>query len=138
MALLLDEDYAYLTEAGIEFEEDEANKFLIFRNFPLPEGLYNAGADVRTSVDVLYIIPSNYNTTGGDMFWVNPSLTRVDGVVIPAVSGPGQDSRTHANIEFLRWSRHWGNKPWKPKIDNVRTIVDRLTWAFTNPDAKRK
>jgi hypothetical protein len=133
MPLLFDADYTYLNENKLRFEEDEETRFLIFRDFPLPEGVYVAGGEVRATVDVLYIIPPNYNTEGGDMFWVNPQLAKADGEVIPNISGPNEDSRTYGGIEFLRWSRHWNNRPWKPKVDSASTIVDRLTWAFANP-----
>lgn len=137
MGLLLDDDYAYLAESGLAYVEVEAPRFLIFRDFRLPAGVYKSGTEIRDVVDVLYVIPGNYNASGGDMFWVYPYLERVDGKVIPNVNGPGQDSRTQDGIEYLRWSRHWHNKPWRPKIDNVQTIVDRITWAFAHPDAKR-
>jgi len=68
MALLFDEDYQIVKDAGLTFTEDEASRFLIFRDFPLPEGVYTANGQVRATVDVLYIIPPDYNTSGGDMF----------------------------------------------------------------------
>jgi hypothetical protein len=137
MPLLFDADYDYLKEIGLEVVEDEASRFLVFKNFPLPEGMYVANGEALSHVQVLYVIPPNYNTEGGDMFWTYPMPTRADGVAIPAVNGPGQDSRVFDGKEFLRWSRHWNNAPWRPKADDIRTIVDRLTWAFANPDAKR-
>lgn len=137
MALLFDDDYRFLAEVGIDHTEDEPSRFLIFKDFSLPGNIYVANDLPRTAVDVLYVIPPNYNTAGGDMFWVHPRLYRANGEPIPNANGPGEDSRTFAGIEYLRWSRHWNNRPWKPKIDNIRTIVDRLTWAFANPDAKR-
>jgi len=139
MALLFDEDYEILKDAGLTVKEDEALRFLIFRDFPLPDGIYTANGQPQTTVNVLYIIPPDYNTSGGDMFWVHPQLARADGNAIAAVNGAGQDSRIHAGVEYTRWSRHW-NRPgvrWKPKIDNIQTIIDRITWAFTYPDAKR-
>lgn len=137
MALLFDSDYAYLEEAGLDYVEDEATRFLIFKSFPLPDGVFKVGTAARSVVDVLYIIPPNYNTEGGDMFWLDCRLERTDGQAIPAISGPGEDSRTFGGVEYLRWSRHWNNKPWRPKVDNIEQIVSRLTWAFANPDAKR-
>jgi hypothetical protein len=137
MSLLLDEDYQYLAGTGLEVDEDERSRFVIFRDFPLPKGMYKDGAETLEAVDVLFVVPGNYNASGGDMFWVHPFLTRVDGKAIPAVSGPRQDSRTHAGTEYTRWSRHWNGKPWKPKVDNIQTVVDRITWALANPDAKR-
>ena len=137
--LLFDFDYEHLKEIGQEIEEDEGSRFLIFKNFPLPEGLYVSEGQPKEAVDVLYVIPENYNTSGGDMFWTFPLLARADGKEIPSIGSgkPNEDSRVHRDREYCRWSRHWNSKPWKPKVDNIRTIVDRLTWAFANPDAKR-
>lgn len=137
MPMLFESDYRYLAGIGMEYVEDEESRFLIFKNFPLPAGVYVSGGAPRDAVDVLYVIPPNYNTEGGDMFWVHPQLERADGKAIPNVNGPGQDSRTHAGIEYLRWSRHWNNRPWKPKVDNIEKIIDRVTWAFAIPDATR-
>ncbi|MFK4719445.1 hypothetical protein ABIE89_000545 [Bradyrhizobium niftali] len=138
MALLFDEDYEVLREAGLEYEEDETNRFLIIKNFPLSEGMYVAGGAPVGSVAILSVIPPNYNTAGCDMFWVYPQLARADGKAIPAVSGPNEDSRHHNGIEYCRWSRHWNNKPWKTKVDKVQKILDRLEWALKNPDADKK
>lgn len=137
MPMLFDEDYTILEDAGLTFTEDETSRFFIFRDFPLPGGIYVAGSGPRMSVDVLYVIPASYNTSGGDMFWVHPRLVRADGKAIPNAGGPGEDSRTYNGVEYLRWSRHWNNKPWRPKVDNIQTIIDRITWAFKYPDAKR-
>jgi hypothetical protein len=139
MALLFDEDYQTLAEANLAFIEDEATRFLIFTAFPLPEGLYVANGEPCKTVEVLYIIPENYNTSGGDMIWVYPMIARADGQPIPN-SGDGginQDSRTFNDKEYIRWSRHWNNSPWKPKVDKVQTIIDRITWILQYPDAKR-
>ncbi|MBA4010767.1 MAG: hypothetical protein C0481_02770 [Phenylobacterium sp.] len=137
MSLLFESDYDYLAEIGQVTEEDEEARFLIFKDFPLPRDLYVANGQARESVDVLYAIPDNYNTEGGDMFWVRPQLARADGKAIPNISGPGEDSRTYAGDEYLRWSRHWNNRPWTPKVDDIHKILDRLTWALANPDAQR-
>lgn len=133
MPLLFDADYEYLAANSLRHEEDESTRFLILRDFPLPEGVYISSGQPVPAVDVLYIIPPNYNTEGGDMFWLHPTISRADGGAIPNVSGPGEDSRTHKDVEFIRWSRHWHNKPWKAKVDGIEKIVDRLTWAFAHP-----
>lgn len=139
MTLLFDEDYQMLADAKLAFIEDEALRFLIFTAFPLPEGVYVANGKACSTIEVLYIVPDNYNTGGGDMLWVYPMLTRADGQPIPNTGdgGADQDSRTYNEKEYIRWSRHWNNSPWKPKVDKVQTIIDRLTWAFKFPDAKR-
>lgn len=137
MALLFDEDYRFLQETGLEYEEDANNHFLILKNFPLADGLYVANSQPVNAVDVLNVVPQNYNTAGCDMFWVYPQLARADGKAIPAISGHNEDSRTHNGIEYCRWSRHWNTWPWKAKVDNVRTILSRLEWALKNPDADK-
>lgn len=138
MSLLFDEDYQILAEAGLAYEEDEASRFLILKGFPLTEGLYVSGGKPISAVDVLNVIPANYNTDGCDMFWVYPQLARADGKAIPQISGPNVESRTHNGVEYCRWSRHWNKNPWKPKVDKVRTILSRIEWALKNPDADKK
>ncbi|WP_095090373.1 E2/UBC family protein [Mesorhizobium sophorae] len=139
MSLLFDSDYAILNKAGVDFKEEEGARFLIFKKFPLSKGVYLADGKPADAVDVLYVIPQNYNASGGDMFWVHPRLHRADGKPIPNTGGPSpnEDSRTHEGVVFCRWSRHWNKNPWKPKVDNVQTIMDRISWAFKYPDARR-
>jgi hypothetical protein len=137
MALLFDDDYRFLQEAGLEYEEDESSRFLILKKFPLAGGLYVANSQPINAVDVLNVVPQNYNTAGCDMFWVYPQLARADSEAIPAINGHNEDSRTHKGIEYYRWSRHWNKNPWKPKVDNVRTILSRIEWALKNPDADK-
>jgi hypothetical protein len=137
MALLFDSDYLFLKGTGLEYEEEEASRFLIFKNFPLAPGLYISNGQPIQTVAVLNVIPPNYNTAGCDMFWVYPQLARADGKAIPAIGGPGQDSRNYNGIEYCRWSRHWNKKPWKSKVDNIQTILSRVEWAFKNPDADK-
>ena len=137
MALLFDEDYRILAETGLQYEEDEAQRYLIVKNFPLADGLYVADGKPALAVDVLSVIPPNYNTAGCDMFWVHPQLARSDGKAIPQIGGPNQDSRTYKKVEYCRWSRHWNKRPWRAKIDNVQTILSRLEWALKNPDADK-
>lgn len=139
MALLLDEDYEILESSGLEYEEDESNRYLILTNFPLKDGLYVHDGDPLTEVEVLVEIPPNYNTQGNNMFWTYPVLKRADGKAIPRASDVnGTDPRHYDGKEYCRWSRHW-NKPksWKPKEDNIQKIIDRITWALTKPDANQ-
>lgn len=133
MPLLLDSDYAELTDRGIDYVEDEAQRFLVLRDFRLPEGIYK-----EKTCDVLVIIPTNYNQSGIDMLWTHPHLTRLDGKAIPRMHRPGQsDNRIYDGKEYCRWSRHWNHAPvqWRAGKDNVVTIIARIIWAFNNPDA---
>lgn len=138
MPLLFDEDYEILASSGLEFEEDEATRFLVIKDFPLKPGLYEYANQPIEKVDVLVVIPPNYNTSGNDMFWFYPPLTRADKKQIPAAFIFGQgDSRIHKGKEFCRWSRHFTADTWKPKIDNIQKILSRIEWALKKPDAQR-
>jgi hypothetical protein len=136
MPLLFDEDYEILAEAGLAVSEDESARMLVFENFPLPPGIYvgGQGEDLQTA-RILYMIPQNYNVGGGDMFWTDPALARADRQPIPAKGGG--DTRIFNGVTFERWSRHWNHVSWRPKVDNIRTIIDRLTWALEHSNARR-
>ena len=64
MALLLDVDYEILSSAGIETKEDEKNRFLVLKDFALEEGLYQYNGEDLRHVDILVVIPANYNSIG--------------------------------------------------------------------------
>jgi hypothetical protein len=134
MSLLLDEDYKILAETDLQCAEDEDRRFLIFTNFPLPHGVYvNDGKGVD-QVEVLVVIPSNYNSTGTDMLWTYPRIRRADNGPMPNVCDyGGSDNRTYAGKEYCRWSRHYDGNSWKAKIDNVQKILGRIEWALKNP-----
>lgn len=134
MALLFDADYEYLKSVGLEYDEYVDQRFLVIKNYPVADGLYVMGGQPINAVDVLSIIPPNYNAAGCDMFWVYPAISRADGKVIPATGG---DDRTFNGVTFVRWSRHWQPDQWKPKVDAVETLLSRIEWALKNPDAVR-
>lgn len=138
MALLFDEDYLIIKESGLVYEEDENNRFLIIKNYPLPVGLYTSAMKPIEQVEVLWAVPSNYNTSGGDMFWIHPELKRADGKAIPNVSCfGGADARFSKEKEYCRWSRHCKAEAWKPKVDSIQKVLARIEWALQNPDANR-
>lgn len=138
MALLLDSDYDVLKDSGLKWEEDELNRYLILKNFPLQDGLYVYAEKSLSEVEVLIVIPSNYNTSGNDMFWTYPPILRADGKTIPAAFVFGQgDARYFAGKEYCRWSRHYNPNSWSPKVDNIKKIIDRVQWALSNPDASK-
>lgn len=139
MALLYEEDYEILKNSGLEYEEDEGQRYLIIKNFPLPTGLYVYGGSALEQVEVLWIVPTNYNTSGGDMFWVHPAMARADGKVIPNAEGfAGSFARFYNGKEYCRWSRHWQAESWKSKVDNIQKVLDRIEWALKRPDANIK
>lgn len=135
MTLLSDEDYKMLAQRGFLYEEDLARRFFIFKDYPLPTGLYNVD-----TCDVLVVIPGNYSQDGNDMFWTFPRLVRNDGNPIPNIE-PTQslNNHTHAGREYCRWSRHWlPNTPgaWRPGKDNIISIQRRIEWAFQHPETR--
>lgn len=133
MPLLLEGDYAKLAEMGLVYTEDEPNRFLIFRNYPLQQGLYTV-----SECNVLIVIPQNYNQAGNDMLWTFPRLVRSDGRAIPCTNNPGgSDNRIFEGSEYCRWSRHWnrGQSIWRPGVDDIETIQRRVEWALQHPDA---
>lgn len=133
MSLLFDDDYKILNDSGLQFEEDIPNRFLIIRNYPLEEGLFTSGDKPLLELEVLVEIPANYNMSGGDMFWTNPSPLRTDGKQIPALMKIGEgDARFFKGKEYCRWSRHFTAESWAPKVDNVQKILGRIEWALKN------
>lgn len=138
MALLFDGDYMILKESNLDYEEEETQRFLLIKNFPLASGLYLHGGTSIDQVEVLWIVPANYNTSGGDMFWVHPALMRADRKTIPnAADFGGGDARHFNGKEYCRWSRHWPPESWTPKIDNIQKVIGRIDWALRRPDANR-
>lgn len=137
MALLFEHDYEILKSAGLDFEEDNTNRFLVLKNFPLKKGMYKSGEIDLEEVEVLVVIPPNYNSIGNDMLWIYPELKRTDGVSIPAALPPGKNSKTYDNKVYCRWSRHYVANSWNSKVDNIQKILDRIEWALTNPSTNK-
>lgn len=136
MALLFDKDYEILEDSGLVYEEDEANRYLIIKNFLLQKAFYHFNNQELETVEILVVIPSNYNTSGNDMFWTHPPLKRIDNVTIPAAfEFGGGDAKYYQQKEYCRWSRHYKSSSWTPKIDNIQKILSRIEWALKNPDA---
>jgi hypothetical protein len=135
MSLLFEEDYLILKDSGLEYEEDETQRFFVIKNFPLVTGFYHHGGTSLDRVEVLWIVPPNYNTSGGDMFWVHPALARADGKAIPNAAGfGGGDPRHYKGKEYCRWSRHWAENSWQAKVDNIQKVLSRIEWALRRPD----
>jgi hypothetical protein len=131
--LLLDDDYAEMRAQGVTWEEDAAMRYLVLKDYHLPEGVYR-----QERADVLVKIPQNYNHDGIDMLWVAPRLDRVSGQEVPTQQPYGSGVNvTHGGVEFCRWSRHWdrGYNGWRAGTDAVETILRRVAWALENPDA---
>ena len=113
---LLDKDETYLRERGLFWEafQEDGRRWLILRNFVLPEG-YN-----QSLVDIAVDVPLHYPRAEIDMFHCFPHLTLKAGSVIGETSG-----RTNIQGQvFQQWSRHLnGQTRWNPTTDSVMTHV---------------
>lgn len=140
MPLLRDVDYAHLKECGLQHAEDETQRHFVVCDYPLPEGLYCHNGTPRERVSVLLRIPTNYNISGCNMFWVHPSLKRVDGKAIPAASTDPTDkhSLVFQGNTYCRWSRHYKKEQWKPGTDGLEKLLSQIEWALRNPDADKR
>lgn len=125
--MLLPADYLLLKEQGQEIEELPDQRFLIFKDFQLPEGVYTV-----EKTNVMVILEKSYPDAGHDMFWLCPILSLVSGMAIPQADNSIQNVN---GVNYYRWSRHW-NEPhtrWQPGKSDVNTIIRRLKWALHNP-----
>lgn len=111
---LLEDDESYLDSLGLQWETSisEGNRWLIVRNYPVPDGY------TMKTVSLALMVSPTYPQAEIDMFYVHPHLHLTSGIEIPAT----QVSQAIVGISFQRWSRHRGAiKPWNPSTDNVVT-----------------
>lgn len=113
---LLEKDEAYLNERSLHWETfvEGGRRWLLLRNFVLPEG-YN-----HPVVDIAIDVPPTYPRAEIDMFHCHPHLTLNSGRAIGETSG-----RTAiAGQTFQQWSRHLnGQTRWNPATDSVMTHI---------------
>lgn len=101
---------------------EDNRQWLIFENYPLPNGLS------PKAVAVALEIPPNYPRAEIDMFYCHPSVRRDDGVVIPQTNAT---ERIEGRI-YQRWSRHRGAQSrWDPRNDTVLTHLTLVDGALT-------
>ncbi|MFC4227677.1 multiubiquitin domain-containing protein [Hoeflea alexandrii] len=111
---LLEIDESYLDEAGFVWETmfDAGNRWLIIRDYPVPEGF------TVPAITLALQVPESYPQSQIDMFYCHPVLHRTDGAAIPATEA----TQNIGGISYQRWSRHRGpGSPWNPAKDNVVT-----------------
>jgi hypothetical protein len=120
---LLGKDEAYLYERSLHWETfvDGGRRWLLLRNYVLPEG-YN-----HSVVDIAIDVPSTYPRAEIDMFHCLPHLILKSGGGIGETSG-----RTAiAGQTFQQWSRHLnGQTRWNPATDSVMTHLAVIETAL--------
>ena len=112
--VLLDKDTKYLNALDVQWEtlQDGARRWLIIKDFQLPNG-YN-----QERTDIAIDIPPAYPDAALDMFYCNPSLNLKSGAVIAQTNS----QQAIAGNSFQRWSRHLApSTQWNPKVDSVIT-----------------
>ncbi len=118
---LPEEDVECLEALGIKWEAIKVGdvKWVIFHEYPIPEGY-----KVR-SADVALRIPPSYPDEQIDSASFLPSLELLNGKGIKNLTMIPVDEK-----QYQQWSRHrTAVNPWRPGLDNIRShllLVD--TW----------
>jgi hypothetical protein len=107
---LLPQDEDHLNHLGLRWETlvHAGRRWLIIRNYPLPQGYQSAVADIAIEV------PVSYPGAQLDMFYCHPPLALQSGAAIPQT----QHIETITGLPFQRWSRH---RQWDVARDTVAT-----------------
>jgi Prokaryotic E2 family E len=122
----LQQEVTELIKAGhlIEMieEENSSRVYIIFRNFKLPNSLYNI-----LETDLLVFTTMQYPSSCFDMFWVNHNLTLINASIPQSATS----IETYLSVQWRRFSIHpYQAKPWNPNVDSLSTyltcIVQRL------------
>lgn len=121
---LLSKDEAYLNERSIHWETfvEGGRRWLLLRNFMVPEG-YN-----HPVIDIAIDVPPTYPKSEIDMFHCHPQLELLSGCEIAQTS-----VRTAiAGQSFQQWSRHLnGETRWNPATDSVMTHIAVIEAALS-------
>lgn len=126
---LLEEDEAYLATLQLPWEAAKlANQnWILVHDYPIADG-YN----VKTATMAIRMI-GGYPTSGLDMVYFYPALSRVDQQPIGALTGHPLDGKT-----YQQWSRHRTSaNPWRVDIDNLSTHIPLADFWLSNEFVKR-
>jgi hypothetical protein len=113
-------DLELLRTRGFSFELTEANSrvYIIFRGFPLPDGVYN-----MQKTDLLIFTTPLYPNAGFDMFWVDNKLTLKNG----GIPKNSDQVESHLGRAWRRFSYHpYQNKHWSPSEDSVVVFIQHV------------
>src|SRR5690348_3847775 len=119
---LPEQDIVYLDSLGLPWEavNEGGMQWVIIHDYPVPPG-YN----VR-QVSVAIKIESGYPRAQLDMAYFFPTLSRLDGKAINAITFQPIDGK-----QYQRWSRHrTGQNPWREGIDDLSTHMALVSFWF--------
>lgn len=126
---LLEEDEAFLNSLDLKWETVKINNvnWVFVHNYPIPNG-YN----VSNAILGIRIV-GGYPTSPLDMVYFYPSLNRVDGMPITALTPLQLNDKC-----FQQWSRHrTGANPWRVNVDNLSTHIPLADFWLLNEFEKR-
>lgn len=104
--------------------EEGSKVYILFREFPLPTGLYN-----MEKTDLLIFTTPHYPNAGFDMFWTDVSLTLHDGRIPQNAEVIGQ----YLGKSWRRFSYHpYDKNHWNPSGDNVESFVEHVQQRLHN------
>lgn len=111
-------DLEILKAQGCVYEivEEVGKIYIIFKDHPLPVGLYNL-----EKTDLLIFTTPYYPNAGFDMFWVDQNL------ILQSTGRPpkaGEVLEPHLGKTWRRFSYHpYQNRAWNPSEDSVITFM---------------
>lgn len=109
---LLPRDEEFLEQRKLQWEtivEENGQRWLILRRFPLPKGFDHPNTDIAI------LVPLNYPDAPLDMFYCLPPLKLAGNREISGTDGSAEIE----GQKFQRWSRHITD--WNPETDGVST-----------------
>ncbi|MEF3691708.1 MAG: E2/UBC family protein [Candidatus Moraniibacteriota bacterium] len=115
---ILEEDEEYLSQKGYKWEllADGENGALIIKDYPVNENVFD-----RPKIDLLIIIPAQYNNAKLDMFYVDPPLKKKDG----SYPNAAEHFEDHVGRRWQRFSRHLNS--WLPGIDSLAGFMSLIS-----------
>ncbi|MDO9187413.1 MAG: E2/UBC family protein [Bacteroidia bacterium] len=119
---LQEEDLLFLDNLALPWEtiNDGGMQWVIIHNYPVPFG-YNLDL-----VKIGIKIETGYPRTPLDMAYFFPSLKRLDGKPINALS-----MQLINGENFQRWSRHrTAQNPWREGVDDLSTHMSLVSFWF--------
>jgi hypothetical protein len=112
---LREDDERYLNEKGLQWSltaGQGGEHHLVLSDLGLQPGKYN-----RLNTNLLILIPSGYDSTPLDMYYVEPWIKLANGTHPPAADVPYEAlGRT-----WQRFSRHLPT--WRPGVDGIPTLL---------------
>ena len=113
---LPEDDEFFLKEKGFEYDLfTEGNQgILIIKDYPVRSETYD-----HSQTNLLLRIPTGYNMSSLDMFWVDPPLKFKDGNYPPAANYFEQIR----DRQWQRFSRHLPPNTWKAGIDGLAMFL---------------